>query len=191
MSKKVIIGITGTLGAGKGTIVDYLQKKYIFNHFSASEFITEEIVRRGLEINRDAMREVANDLREKNSPSYVAEELYTRAQKVKGNAILESLRTLGEINALKEKGNFYLFAVNADAKIRYKRILLRKSSKDNVSYETFIQNEQAESLNEEPHKQNLPKCIEQADFKFNNNSDFESLYNQIDVIMEKIIKNGK
>ncbi|MDA3855265.1 MAG: AAA family ATPase [Candidatus Woesearchaeota archaeon] len=187
MGEKVIIGITGTLGAGKGTIVDYLQKRYNFNHFSASEFITEEILRRNLEVNRDSMREVANDLREKNSPSYVAEELYLRAGKTKNNAIIESLRTLGEINSLKEKGNFYLFAVDADSKIRYERILLRKSSKDNVSFEKFIQNEKAESLNEEPHKQNLPKCINQADFKFNNDCNFENLYKQIDEVMRKIV----
>jgi len=186
MSQKLIIGITGTLGAGKGTIVDYLKQKYIFNHFSASEFITEEIIIRDLPINRDTMREVGNDLREKNSPSYVAEELYKRALNVKGDAILESLRTLGEINALKQKGNFYLFAVNANQKIRYARILLRKSQKDNVSYDKFIENEMQESQSDEPHKQNLPKCIQQADYIFENNNSFEELYKQIDQVMEKI-----
>lgn len=38
----MIIGITGTNGAGKGTVVEYLAKKE-WNHFSAGEFITEEI----------------------------------------------------------------------------------------------------------------------------------------------------
>ena len=39
----VIIGITGTLGAGKGTIVDYLKEERGFLHFSARQFIIEEI----------------------------------------------------------------------------------------------------------------------------------------------------
>ncbi len=186
MSQKLIIGITGTLGAGKGTIVEYLQQKYDFNHFSAREFITKEIIKRDLPVNRDSMREVANDLRQKHSPSYVAENLYLQAQHIDGNAILESLRTLGEISALKEKGNFYLFAVDANSQIRYKRILERKSVTDNVTYEKFVENEEQESQNKELYKQNLPKCILAADFKFNNNNNFEDLYKQIDEVMNKI-----
>ena len=37
----IIIGITGTLGAGKGTIVDYLCKKRGFLHYSVREFLEE------------------------------------------------------------------------------------------------------------------------------------------------------
>ena len=42
----IIIGITGTLGAGKGTIVDYLVKERGFVHYSVRAFITEEIEKR-------------------------------------------------------------------------------------------------------------------------------------------------
>jgi len=63
----IIIGITGTLGAGKGTIVDYLINKKDFKHFSARAFLVEEIEKRGLENNRDSMVLVANELREKKA----------------------------------------------------------------------------------------------------------------------------
>ena len=59
----ITIGITGTLGAGKGTIVDYLVKSRGFEHYSVRAFITEEIKRRGLPVNRDSMTQVGNDLR--------------------------------------------------------------------------------------------------------------------------------
>ncbi len=39
----LIIGITGTLGAGKGTIVEYLEKEMGFDHLSVRDFITKEI----------------------------------------------------------------------------------------------------------------------------------------------------
>lgn len=38
-----IIGITGTLGAGKGTVVDYLVKNKGFNHFSVGDYLIDEI----------------------------------------------------------------------------------------------------------------------------------------------------
>ena len=58
-----IIGITGTIGAGKGTIVDYLVKEKGYVHYSVREFLAEEVKRRGLEVNRDTLTEVGNDLR--------------------------------------------------------------------------------------------------------------------------------
>ena len=72
----ITIGITGTLGAGKGTIVDYLIKNKGFVHYSVRSFITEEINRRGLPVNRDSMTMVGNDLRAQHSPSWIVEQLY-------------------------------------------------------------------------------------------------------------------
>ena len=58
----LVIGITGTLGAGKGTMVEYLIKEKGFNHFSVRQFLLEEIRKRNLPENRDSMVVVANEL---------------------------------------------------------------------------------------------------------------------------------
>ena len=68
---------------------------------------------------------VANDLRSKNGPAYIIEKLYKQAVKNKKNSIIESLRVVGEIEMLKKKENFIFFAVDADSKVRYDRIVLR------------------------------------------------------------------
>ena len=39
----IVIGITGTIGAGKGTIVEYLVEKKGFLHFSVREFLLKKI----------------------------------------------------------------------------------------------------------------------------------------------------
>ena len=150
-----IIGITGTLGAGKGTIVEYLVEKKGYVHYSVRAFLSEEVKRRGLEVNRDTLTSVANDLRANNSPSYIAEQLYDQAYNNGKDAVIESIRTPGEIAALRSKGNFHLFAVDADRKVRYERITERKSETDSVSYETFVANEEREMNNADPNKQNL------------------------------------
>lgn len=185
---KIIIGITGTLGAGKGTIVDYLVKNKGFVHFSAREdVINKEIEKRGLQITRDNMILVANDLRKKYGPSYVAEELFKMAQNSDKNCVLESLRTIGEIESLKKKGKFYLFAINAEQKIRYGRIRERKNAQsDNVCFEKFIEQEETEMKSDDPNKQNLSKCIKMADFVFDNNGSIEDLYKKIDEIIKKV-----
>ena len=43
-----IVGITGTLGAGKGALVEYLQTRHDFKWFSVRAFLLREIEKRGL-----------------------------------------------------------------------------------------------------------------------------------------------
>ena len=182
----IIIGITGTLGAGKGTIVEYLIKECGFKHYSVREYIGKEIIRRGKEINRDSLVEVANDLRAKNSPSFITDELYKMAISNNENAVIESIRTPGEIESLRRAKNFVLLAIDAPAETRYERIILRQSETDNVSKETFVQNEQREMISSDPNKQNLSACIRRADFVLSNCGSRADLYEQLDLILKKL-----
>ncbi|MBI9033013.1 MAG: AAA family ATPase [Bacteroidales bacterium] len=184
----VVIGITGTLGAGKGTIVEYLEKKLNFKHFSVREFLSQEIRKRGMELNRDSMTNVANELRADFSPSYIIDQLFLQAKQSGENCIIESIRTPGEVDSLRKKGDFWLFAVDADPKIRYQRIQIRKSSTDAVSFDTFIENENREMNSDDPNKQNLKVCIERADFVLKNDGNIEDLHLQLEQIIDKIEK---
>lgn len=178
-----IIGITGTLGAGKGTIVDYLRDHYGYKHYSVRGYLIEEAKRRGMEINRDTFVVIANDLRAKHAPSYIVDELYKQAAANGENAIIESIRTPGEVESLRQQEDFLLFAVDADPKIRYERIVSRNSETDHVSFETFIENEQREMASDDPNHQNVGKCIAMADYSFNNDGDLEALYQQVEKVL--------
>ena len=75
-----IIWITGPQAAGKWEIVNYLVEKKWFAHYSVRWFLTEEIEKRGLPLDRDSMREVANDLRANYWPSYITDQLFLQAK---------------------------------------------------------------------------------------------------------------
>lgn len=184
----LIIGITGTIGAGKGTVVDYLINKYNFKHYSVRKYLTEMLLKEGKECNRDTFTALANSLREQyQSPSYIIEQLYEKARVGGENAIIESIRTVGEIDKLKSMGNFYLIAVDANQEIRYQRAFERKSETDKIDWEKFKEDELREMTSENPNSQNLMACMALADYKLQNNEEKIGLHNQVDAVMRFIL----
>ena len=186
----MIIGITGTYASGKGTIVEILKEKG-FKHYSVRDFLVEEIKKRNLPVNRDSMIFVGNDLRTKNSPSYIAEKLYSFEKEKSENSVIESLRAPGEIEALRKKGNFYLFSIDAPQEIRYQRAIERKSESDKVTFEEFINQEKRESESQNPNEQNLFACMKLADFHFYNDGSITDLENKVKEIISNKLYNNK
>ncbi len=174
------------MGAGKGTVVDYLIKEKGFVHFSVRAFIVRELERRGMPVNRDTLTALANEMRAKNSPSYIIEELFREAVAQEKNCIIESIRTPGEIAALRSKPNFFLLAVDADPRVRFNRIRKRRSETDNVSFNSFISSETREMHSDDPNKQNLSECIKQADYTILNNGSLEELHEKTEAFLQSI-----
>ncbi len=175
-----IIWITWPSAAGKGTVVAYLVEKLGFVHYSVSGYLTEQLQAQGNAINRDTMRGLADSLRAEFWPAYIIEQLYLQAEKNGKNAIIESIRALGEVEILKEKSDFLLLSVNADQKLRYERAIKRNSAKDQITWEHFQQQEALEAENQDPNKWNIVACQKLADIQLDNNGSFEDLYKQIE-----------
>lgn len=180
----MIIGITGTLGAGKTTVVEYLQDKG-FVHYSVRDFLTRVLRERGQPVDRDGMVQVANELRSRYSPSYIVEKLYEEASEAGHDAVIESIRTPGEVEALRNHGDFLLLSIDADPRVRYDRVYQRGSETDNVSFEQFRRNEEREMQSTDPHKQNIQKCMDQADAHIENSGTLEKLYRNVEEVVTK------
>ena len=171
----MIIGITGTNGAGKGTLAENLKEKG-FAHYSVRGYLENILIKEGKTTERKNLIDLANKIKAENSPSYIAEQLYLEA-KNSGieNVIIESIRTPGEISALKKLGEFYLLAVDADPKLRYERIFTRAISPDKLSYDDFIALEQQEMTSKDPNKQNISACMLEADYIIQNDGNLQEL----------------
>lgn len=183
----VIIGLTGTIGAGKGTLVEYLLQHRGLKHYSVRDVLNKELTKRGLELTRDNMHLVGDELRDTFGAGYLVESLLDLAKEEGGNSVIESIRTIGEVQALRQKASdFYLFGVDADPKVRYERVHKRNSSTDNITFEKFQADEASESFHKELWRMNLPACIAEADYVLTNNGTVEEFYRQVEEVMKKV-----
>ena len=173
----MIIAITGTHGAGKGALLEYFLGLG-FKAFSMSGFITKEVIARGLPLVRDSTRLVANDMRSRFGPQYIAEIGYKTALSDGGNYIIEALRCPGEADYLLQHG-VRLIGIDADPFIRYERTIKRGEEKDMRELHEFLSEEQRESTGIELWDMNIPACIKKAEKVFSNDGDIEDLHLQI------------
>jgi dephospho-CoA kinase len=182
----MIIGITGTFGAGKGTTVEYLKKNKRFIHLSAGGFLAQELQKEGKAATFENMANLGNELRAANSPSYLVEILFEQAKNTSGDCVIESLRTVGEINDLREKGHFTLLAIDAEQKLRYDRNVKRGTESDNLTFDEFVKSEEKQLANTDPNKQNLLACIKMADYLIINNGTKKELFANIEMVFRNI-----
>ncbi|TSC68978.1 MAG: Uncharacterized protein G01um101456_390 [Parcubacteria group bacterium Gr01-1014_56] len=180
----MVIGIAGTNGAGKGTVVKYLVKQKGFVHYSVRKYIEKEIIRRGMPVNRNSMNIVGNDMRAKYGFDYWDNLIFEDAHKNgHENIIIESLRNLASAKKLKEQGVF-IWAVDADKETRYERAVLRGSDTDKVSFEEFYAQEEREVAQTGIHDMNVHAVMAMADVTLTNNGTPEELFAQVEAALK-------
>jgi dephospho-CoA kinase len=184
----MVIGITGTDGAGKGTIVDYLVKEKGFTHYSSRDLIVSEIEKQGLPITRNQMRLTANDLRALHGDDFVVKHAYLRAKEEgKSDVVIESVRAIAEAVYLQEHGGV-LLAIDADPRLRYERVQDRRSATDKVTFEQFIAHEELEKNDPNPHGMQKAKVMQMADYLIENQDTLEKLHREIETFMSAYTK---
>lgn len=184
-----VIGITGTNGSGKGTVVEILKRNFPeLIHRSTRDVITKIAESEGVNISsREDLTNFANDYNAVRGNSFFKTFIEENIQS-QNIYVLESIRRIHEVKIIREllKQDFIFLAVDADVEVRYKRVFENRKGEitDNVSFEDFQKEEMMEQ-NSDEKKQNLNGCISIADFVINNNSDFENLNNQIQDFVSK------
>lgn len=185
----MIIGITGFFASGKDTMGEILAKKG-FLRLSCSDYLRERAKEKNIEITRDNLVKIGNNLREKYGSNILAEKLIEKINKHSPNQnfVIESIRTVKEIESFRTKlRNFTLVFINTDAKLRYKRAKIRNKEKEHIkSFKDFIASEKREMNDTDNNAMQLHKCRDLADISITNNGTIKELELGISNLLVKL-----
>jgi len=144
MLVKTIVCITGMPGAGKSTIVSKLEE-IGFEKFTLGDGIRAEAKRRNIEPSAENLGKIMLEVREKNGPGAVAELIKESIQNsVQEVIIIDGVRSIAEIDVLKEVGDVKLLAVQASPETRFDFLSSRGRSDDPKTRENFEERDNRE-----------------------------------------------
>lgn len=180
-AQQILLGVTGTNGAGKGVFVAYLKEHFGASHYSVRNYLIQALKAQGLATDRPAMRALANSIRNNQHGAFIIEALCKQALQDPGIVIIESIRNPMEIDFLKQwNAKSMLVAIDAPQELRYQRAVERSSSTDAIDFETFQAQEASEWVNDDPRAQQVRVCMERADVTLTNASDLCSFQKDVD-----------
>jgi dephospho-CoA kinase len=181
MENKIILGIVGEIAAGKGTVAQYLEKKYHASIFRFSTILRDVLDRIHVDQTRQNMQLISLVLRQNFGENLFAKVIAEDVKNTHNNiVVVDGIRRFADIEYLEKLPEFILIYVTADIKIRYSRIIRRSENTDdnNKTFEQFLADHQAET------ELAIPKIGSKAKYKIENSGDLEKLKRQIELIIK-------
>ena len=168
----MLVGLTGRNASGKSTFVEWFSAKGL-RSVSCSDSIRAWLAEQGIESTREALIDGGRELRRQGGGGVLAEMLL---EILSGeDAVVDSIRTPTEVQALRKRGDFFLIEVRADEDSRWERMNLRGRAGDPVDKQVFLKQEEAEASSKDEAGQALDATAELADISIDNDGTLEEL----------------
>jgi dephospho-CoA kinase len=193
-NKKLVIAVSGTLCSGKGLVAQILKSKDCdIDTFSSG--IRDELKSKGItEATRKQLQDEGNRLRKEHGGQILAEKLLNKYKDSSKPLVIDGLRNIGELEYLKKHSNFFLIGVDAPLEFRWDLTQKRKSDRDMLDYDNFVElDSRDKGYNEPLNGQQVGMCLTHADYLIYNDEEFKDLeesklYKQVMEIYEDILK---
>lgn len=182
--QKIIIGIAGEIGAGKGTVTSYLMQAYHAHNVRYSAILQDILRRLDLPYNRENLALLAEALRTTFGQDILSRALLGDIARADAHiVVVDGIRKKAELDALRTHDGFVFLFVDADLRTRYERIHQRNEKADDASktYEQFVA-DHARAADRE-----IPQLKQYADIIIDNNHDVATTHKALDDAMQKLL----
>lgn len=187
-NRPAIVGIGGTNGSGKDTVARYLAENHGFYVVSATEMLAKELEKKSLPTDRIHKSDLSAKWRRQYGMAVIVDRAYEEFLRHGNNHTgfaVASLRHPAEAEKIHELGGTVLW-VDAEPKLRYERIVENlesrgRKSEDRKTFDDFLSDEKREMYPDGDSATLSTAAVkEHADFILINDSDLESLQQEID-----------
>lgn len=182
---KLILGITGEMASGKGTIAKHVVEGRGGSSHRFSTILRDILDRVYLEQSRDNLQTLSTILRKSFGEDLMAKSMYHDAEKDEHDVVVvDGVRRMADIIYLRELPHFKLVYVEADMEKRYQRIVKRGENSDDGK-KTFAEFQMAHENESELQIKDLRNY---ADYILNNDETYQDLYRQVDDVIKENLK---
>ncbi len=182
---KLILGFTGEMVSGKGTVAKYVCDKYGSNSYRFSSMLRDILSRVYLEHSRENMQKLSSTLRGTFGEDVMAKSISLDVQNDAGEiVVIDGIRRLPDIKYLQDLPNFKLVYIDADIEIKHKRLLERNENVDDSTktLEQFKEDHKGEAETQ------IRGLKEYSQYVIDNDGTLENFYAQIDKIIKENIQ---
>jgi len=179
----VLVGLTGRNASGKTTVVQWFAGRGV-RTVSCSDSIRAWLAEQGIEESREALIEGGRELRRRGGSGILAEMLLEALGG--GDAVIDSIRTPGEVEALRARDDFILIEVTAGADSRWARAQGRARPGDPADRATFVAQEESEEVASDEAGQALVATAEMADLILINEGTVDGLHEDLENLLDRL-----
>lgn len=181
---KLILGLAGEMGSGKGAITKHIVQNYKANEHKFSQMLRDILDRIFVEQSRENITTLSMVLRKNFGEDIMAKTMYHEAfNDEKDIIVIDGVRRIEDMKYLKEIPYFKFIFIDADMQTRYERVVKRAENSDEMK-KTFAQFQAAHEYETE---KTIPDLKNYADYVIENNGTYLELYQQIDEIIKQNI----
>jgi dephospho-CoA kinase len=185
---RLLIGVMGEKGGGKGTFVNVLRSvaSETISAVKSSDVLAETLNLWHIPLTRSNLQNMAIIMSNQYGKGTLSNAVRERINVTKEEIVIyEGIRWPTDIDLVRSFPDNLLVYITADPKVRFERMKKRneKVGEGEMTFEQFMKEEQAGT---ETH---LPVISKQADVKIENNGSKEEFKNQIRKLYQEKIKN--
>ena len=177
---KLILGITGEMGGGKGTIAKHIMLEHKGSVHKFSTVLRDMLDRAHIEQTRENIQTLSTIMRKSFGEDLLAKAMYHDTVSDECElVIIDGVRRMTDITYLKELPHFKLIYIEADMQNRYERIVKRGENPNDSkkSFTDFQRDHESES------ELQIKDLKNYANYIIENDGTYAELYKQVDDII--------
>ncbi|MBI2056433.1 MAG: dephospho-CoA kinase [Candidatus Sungbacteria bacterium] len=180
--KRIVIGLTGFIAAGKGTVVELLKNEFGFTGYSTSDRVREAARAAGSKNpTRELMQAIGNEMQERFGGDIFAKIIAGMIwAEQNDHVVVDSIRHPEEYVFFAQYPYFVMLAVTAPFEERFRRVQSRSRAGDPKTIQEFYAIDQRDQgVGQDLSGQQVKRCVELADYTLENKDTREEFEQQV------------